>query len=524
MSEEDKAIENRFEEVFGRKPGAFPEGTTLEEKVGMIKKGREAVETAQSTELKNKMENVANLNKELEARKEKLAEEARANLERLDEGLKRDGISIEPKEKPKEPAQEQTAETSIQTGDKELNDAKGLQEEIKPQEPAQEPTAETSIQTDDEDAIKPQEPMQEQTAETSIQTDDQELNDAKGLQEDAKKPEEPVQERTPEAKKIYPILDKGEELNQDQAKSGQFDKQHGPKAEEKQPNAPLREHQKQPQQQENTQESQEKASIWNRFTHFVKKVLEQLIGEEEHVEYIKNEKETPQKNHADNNKAQGKEDRVKHVKNEQEIPQKNPAVEREAQEKGMNQISSIEINGKKFDLEPGKNFSYVTNDKTLSINITYTNQPQPEVAQQNNFSQPKVAQQNNFSQPKVAQQNNLSQPKVAQQNNFSQPKVTQQNNLSSASMNLNINGKGYNIPPGESFSYKSNNVEVSVTHGNQRDGHQRKRIDDKILSEAQTLGGNLREHGAQMKERANNDFGHTTNTPDMQKSTGGHSR
>lgn len=38
-----ESVEKKFKDVFGRSPGAFPEGTSLEEKVNYIAKGTKAL-------------------------------------------------------------------------------------------------------------------------------------------------------------------------------------------------------------------------------------------------------------------------------------------------------------------------------------------------------------------------------------------------------------------------------------------------------------------------------------------------
>ncbi|NEV49878.1 hypothetical protein EUZ93_05425 [Wolbachia pipientis] len=89
-----ESVEKKFKDVFERSPGAFPEGTSLKEKVNYIAKGTEALKTIKNKELENKMKNVAELSKELESQKGRVAEEAHQNLERLDRQLERDGIVV----------------------------------------------------------------------------------------------------------------------------------------------------------------------------------------------------------------------------------------------------------------------------------------------------------------------------------------------------------------------------------------------------------------------------------------------
>lgn len=57
-----ESVEKKFKGVFERSPGAFPEGTPLEEKVNYIAKGTKALKAMKSKELENKMKSVAELN------------------------------------------------------------------------------------------------------------------------------------------------------------------------------------------------------------------------------------------------------------------------------------------------------------------------------------------------------------------------------------------------------------------------------------------------------------------------------
>ncbi|RDD34557.1 hypothetical protein Wcon_01338 [Wolbachia endosymbiont of Cylisticus convexus] len=70
-----ESVEKKFKDVFERSPGAFPEGTSLEEKVDRIAKGTKALKAARSQELEGKMKNVAELNKELQRRQRQENEE-----------------------------------------------------------------------------------------------------------------------------------------------------------------------------------------------------------------------------------------------------------------------------------------------------------------------------------------------------------------------------------------------------------------------------------------------------------------
>lgn len=68
-------LKKKFKDVFGRSPGAFPEGTSLEDKVNYITERTEALKAVKSKELESKMENIAKLNKELEKRQKQNDEE-----------------------------------------------------------------------------------------------------------------------------------------------------------------------------------------------------------------------------------------------------------------------------------------------------------------------------------------------------------------------------------------------------------------------------------------------------------------
>ncbi|MDR2548418.1 MAG: hypothetical protein LBC34_02905 [Rickettsiales bacterium] len=80
-----RGVEKKFKDVFGHSPSAFPEGTSLEEKVNYIAKGTKALKAIKSKELENKMKYVVELNKELEGRKSHVAEKVRQDFERIAE-------------------------------------------------------------------------------------------------------------------------------------------------------------------------------------------------------------------------------------------------------------------------------------------------------------------------------------------------------------------------------------------------------------------------------------------------------
>ncbi|MFP3020768.1 MAG: hypothetical protein ACEY3F_05515 [Wolbachia sp.] len=90
-----ESVEKKFKDVFERSPGAFPEGTSLEEKVNYIAKGTEALKAVKNKELENKMKNVAELNQKFESQKGRADEKVRQDFERiaeLDQQYKGKGI------------------------------------------------------------------------------------------------------------------------------------------------------------------------------------------------------------------------------------------------------------------------------------------------------------------------------------------------------------------------------------------------------------------------------------------------
>ncbi|MBA8758402.1 hypothetical protein HCR18_05130 [Wolbachia pipientis] len=90
-----ESVEKKFKYVFERSPGAFPEGTSLEEKVNYITKGTEALKAVKSKELENKMKNVAELSQKFESQKGRADEKVRQDFERiaeLDQQYKGKGI------------------------------------------------------------------------------------------------------------------------------------------------------------------------------------------------------------------------------------------------------------------------------------------------------------------------------------------------------------------------------------------------------------------------------------------------
>lgn len=90
-----ESVEKKFKDVFERSPGAFPEGTSLEEKVNYIAKGTEALKAVKNKELENKMKNVAELSQKFESQKGRADEKVRQDFERiaeLDQQYKGKGI------------------------------------------------------------------------------------------------------------------------------------------------------------------------------------------------------------------------------------------------------------------------------------------------------------------------------------------------------------------------------------------------------------------------------------------------
>ncbi|MDE5061691.1 hypothetical protein [Wolbachia endosymbiont of Drosophila tsacasi] len=148
----------------------------------------------------------------------------------------------------------------------------------------------------------------------------------------------------------------------------------------------------------------------------MKKILEKLLGEDEKsVENARGMKEDAQRN----------------------------TLNDDGQQKSMNRGSFININGKEFNLEPGKAFNY--QDKALKVSITYNS---PETKQ------------------------NLQQD-------------TTSLNIANA-INLNINGKEYNVQPGEFFNYKGPGLEINVIN----DCQQSKNF-DKILNQDKSISKGL---------------------------------
>ncbi|MCM1001554.1 MAG: hypothetical protein KTV72_04520 [Wolbachia endosymbiont of Melophagus ovinus] len=114
-------VEKKFKDVFGRSPGAFPEGTSLEDKVNYITERTEALKAMKSKELESKMENIAKLNKEFEKRQrqnDKEIDKLRRSTQELKEefGTSRKSRFGGSDKSPQEARQDtQIAEASVQT-------------------------------------------------------------------------------------------------------------------------------------------------------------------------------------------------------------------------------------------------------------------------------------------------------------------------------------------------------------------------------------------------------------------------
>ncbi|WP_250295597.1 hypothetical protein [Wolbachia endosymbiont of Oedothorax gibbosus] len=369
-------VEKKFKDVFERSPGAFPEGTSLEEKVNYIAKGTEALKAMKSKELENKMKNVAELNQKFESQKGRADEKVRQDFERiaeLDQQYKGKGIFTS----------EKVAESK--------NDKK-FQE-----------TANTLRETTT--AVKDLEHnTQKKTAETSVQTDTQ--------------PSEHI---------VSPSVSKSsvkEKLNTEPGKKD---------------NTP------QP------QENQKEEGFLSLLKRFVKKILEKLLGEDEKsVENARGIKEDAQRDTSNNEK----------------------------QQKSMDQSSFININGKRFDLEPEKAFNY--QDKALNISITYNS---PENLQQDTIS-PHTA--NTIDLNVTGREYNV-QNQLRPETEQHLQRDTASPNIANA-INLNINGKEYSVQPGESFNYKSPGLEISVVNG-----HQQSKNFDKILNQDKSISEGLKQ-------------------------------
>lgn len=368
-----ESVEKKFKDVFERSPGAFPEGTSLEEKVNYIAKGTEALKAVKSKELENKMKNVAELSQKFESQKGRADEKARQDFERiaeLDQQYKGKGIFTS--EKVAEPK-----------SDKKLQDT-----------PRKTTTAVKDLEHN----------TQKKTTEASVQTASEH-----------------------DSQTVNPSVSKSsvkEKLNTEP---------------DKKDNTP------QP------QENQKEEGFLSLLKRFVKKILEKLLGEgEKDVENARGMKEDAQRDTSNN----------------------------EMQQKSMDQSSFININGKKFDLEPEKAFNY--QDKALNISITYNS---PENLQQDTIS-PHTA--NTIDLNVTGREYNV-QNQLRPETEQHLQRDTTSPNIANA-INLNINGKEYSVQPGESFNYKSPGLEISVVNG-----HQQSKNFDKILNQDRSISEGLKQ-------------------------------
>ncbi|WP_353279336.1 hypothetical protein [Wolbachia endosymbiont (group B) of Xanthorhoe designata] len=352
------SVEKKFKDVFKRSPGAFPEGSSLEEKVDRIAKGTKALKAIKDNELEGRMKNVAELNKELQRRQRQENEEIRKLTRSTQELRKEFGIN--------------------KSSRPDSND-KSLQE-----------TKQISKQKD----IGVRASMTTKSSEELKQPD----NNDKPLRE----------------------------INQISKQKGMGVQNSKSSKELKQDDTP------QP------QENQKEEGLLSLLGRFLKKILEKLFGgDEKNVENARDTKEAAQKSISNNG----------------------------IQQHSMSQSSFININGKEFNLEPGKAFNY--QDKALNIKITYNSSEQDTTF----------------------------------------PNVT---NV----INLNIDGKEHNVQPDESFNYKGPGLEISVMNGNQ----QSKNF-DKILSQDQSIS-----EGLKQATKLDDPSVTPVNTPEVEKTNTGRGR
>ncbi len=138
-----ESVEKKFKDVFERSPGAFPEGTSLEEKVNYIAKGTEALKAVKNKELENKMKNVAELNQKLESQEGRADEKARQDFERiaeLDQQYKGKGIFTS--EKVAELKNDKKFQEAANTLRETTTEGKNVEQS------GQKKTSEASVQTD----------------------------------------------------------------------------------------------------------------------------------------------------------------------------------------------------------------------------------------------------------------------------------------------------------------------------------------------------------------------------------------
>ncbi|WP_353271929.1 hypothetical protein [Wolbachia endosymbiont (group A) of Nomada goodeniana] len=138
-----ESVEKKFKDVFERSPGAFPEGTSLEEKVNYIAKGTEALKAVKSKELENKMKNVAELSQKFESQKGRADEKVRQDFERiaeLDQQYKGKGIFTS--EKVAELKNDKKFQEAANTLRETTTEGKSVEQS------GQKKTSEASVQTD----------------------------------------------------------------------------------------------------------------------------------------------------------------------------------------------------------------------------------------------------------------------------------------------------------------------------------------------------------------------------------------
>ncbi|MFP3014905.1 MAG: hypothetical protein ACEY3B_01075 [Wolbachia sp.] len=411
-----ESVEKKFKDVFERSPGAFPEGTSLEEKVNYIAKGTKALKAVKSKELENKMENIAKLNKELEKRQ-------RQNDEEIDK-LRR---STQELRKEFDTSKRSRAGAILQEArqDTQLSRIEGLHDNLEFQEAVsnlEETTAEgeqfgrsgqkeTSVQADIQLpgnvwAQIPSEPKS-QVVSPSASKDSTEVADTLGKTSAKDKSFKQSGQKTSEVSAQTDEVPSEHNAGFSLSRNLKREKSNNKKLEQGEKDSA-------PQPQENQKEEE----LFSLLKRFVKKILEKLLGEDEKsVENTHDMREAAQRNTLNN----------------------------EVQQKSMDQSSFININGKEFNLEPEKAFNY--QDKALKVSITYNS---PETKQ------------------------NLQQD-------------TTSLNIANA-INLNINGKEYNVQPGESFNYKSPGLEISVING-----HQQSKNFDRILNQDQSVSEGLKQ-------------------------------
>ncbi|MDG7053420.1 MAG: hypothetical protein LKM45_06130 [Wolbachia endosymbiont of Alcedoecus sp.] len=424
-------VEKKFKDVFGRSPGAFPEDTSLEEKVNYIAKGTKALKAVKSEDLENKIKNIVKLDKELKKQQRQNEEEVDKLRRSAQELRKEFGTSKKsrPGDNDKSPQEAglgtQTTEASTQT-DTQPPRVEELRNNPEFQEAAsnlKETTAkgekfgrseqkeafEAYIQTDTQPPISSEAQtspeLESQAVSPIVSKDSAELAETLGKTPAKDKSFKRSGHKTSEASvqmNEAPYEHKaGFSLGRDLKREKSNNKKLG---QEEKDNVP--------------QENQKEEGLFSLLERFVKKILEKLLGEDKKgIENTNNMEGAAKKNTLNN----------------------------EMQQKSVNQSSYININGKEFNLEPGKSFNY--QDKALNISIIY-----------------------NSSETEQNLQQDATSPNVAH------------------TINLNINGREYSIQPGESFKHTSPGPEISVVNGHQQGKHF-----DKVLSQGQSISEGLKQ-------------------------------